>query len=127
MAWTRRPFRVVAGSCRGGRTFLMAAGLEQVVEYLENLRFGAEEIDWVRRSGRFDAPFVDYLARLRFTGDVHAMPEGTIFFPDEPIVRVTAPIAEAQLVEPRLMNLLHFQTLIASKAARVVLVAPRSS
>ena len=102
----------------------MAAGLEQVIEYLENLRFGVEELDWVRRSRRFDPAFVDYLAALRFTGDVHAMPEGTIFFPDEPIVRVTAPIAEAQLVEPRLMNLLHFQTLIASKAARAVLVAP---
>jgi nicotinate phosphoribosyltransferase len=107
-----------------GRNFLMAAGLEQVVEYLENLRFGPEELDWVRRSGRFDPAFVDYLAALRFTGDVHAMPEGTIFFTDEPIVRVTAPIAEAQLVEPRLMNLFHFQTLVASKAARAVLVAP---
>lgn len=107
-----------------GRNFLMAAGLEQVVEYLENLRFGPEELDWVRRSGRFDPAFVDYLAALRFTGDVHAMPEGTIFFPDEPIVRVTAPIAEAQLVEPRLMNLFHFQTLVASKAARAMLVAP---
>ena len=107
-----------------GRNFLMAAGLEQLVEYLETLRFDAEELDWVRRSGRFDPAFVDHLAALRFTGDVHAMPEGTIFFPDEPIVRVTAPIAEAQLVEPRLMNLLHFQTLIASKAARAVLVAP---
>lgn len=107
-----------------GRNFLMAAGLEQVIEYLENLRFGVEELDWVRRSRRFDPAFVDYLAALRFTGDVHAVPEGTIFFPDEPIVRVTAPIAEAQLVEPRLMNLLHFQTLIASKAARAVLVAP---
>jgi nicotinate phosphoribosyltransferase len=107
-----------------GRNFLMAAGLEQLVEYLENLRFGAEELDWVRRSGRFAPAFVDHLAALRFTGDVHAMPEGTVFFPDEPIVRVTAPIAEAQLVEARLMNLLHFQTIIASKAARAVLVAP---
>ncbi len=107
-----------------GRNFLMAAGLEQVVEYLETLRFDAEELDWVQRSGRFDTAFVDYLAALRFTGDVHAMPEGTIFFSDEPIVRVTAPIAQAQLVEPRLINLLHFQTLIASKAARAVLVAP---
>jgi nicotinate phosphoribosyltransferase len=107
-----------------GRNFLMAAGLEQAVEYLEHLRFGPEELDWVRRSGRFDPTFVDHLAALRFTGDVHAMPEGTVFFPDEPIVRVTAPIAEAQLVEPRLMNLFHFQTIIASKAARAVLVAP---
>jgi nicotinate phosphoribosyltransferase len=102
----------------------MAAGLEQLLEYLESLHFGAEELDWVRRSGRFDRAFVDHLAALRFTGDVHAMAEGTVFFPNEPIVRVTAPMAEAQLVEPRLMNLLHFQTLIASKAARAVLAAP---
>src|SRR5205823_1465044 len=67
--------------------------------------------------------FVEYLERLRFTGDVHAMPEGTVFFPEEPIVRVTAPLPQAQLIETRLINLLHFQTLIASKAARAVLVA----
>ncbi|MGH8311450.1 MAG: nicotinate phosphoribosyltransferase, partial [Steroidobacteraceae bacterium] len=107
-----------------GRNFLMAAGLEQALEYLEDLHFDADELDWVNRSGRFDHGFVEHLAALRFTGDVHAMREGTIFFPDEPILRVTAPIAEAQFVEPRLINLLHFQTLIASKAARAVLAAP---
>ena len=107
------------------RNFLVAAGLEQLVEFLEGFRFGPEELAWVARNREFDARFVDYLARLRFTGDVHAMPEGTVFFPDEPIVRVTAPIAEAQIVESRLINLLHFQTLIASKAARVVLAAPK--
>jgi nicotinate phosphoribosyltransferase len=117
-------FELFVRKLPAGRNFLMAAGLEQVVGYLESLRFGAEELDWVRRSGRFDAGFVNYLEALRFTGDVHAMAEGTLFFPDEPIVRVTAPIAQAQLVEPRLINLLHFQTLIASKAARAVLVAP---
>ncbi len=107
------------------RNFLVAAGLEQLVEFLEGFRFGPEELAWVARNREFDARFVDYLARLRFTGDVHAMPEGTVFFPDEPIVRVTAPIAEAQVVESRLINLLHFETLIASKAARVVLAAPK--
>jgi nicotinate phosphoribosyltransferase len=117
-------FELFVRKLPAGRNFLMAAGLEQVVEYLEQLRFGPEELDWVRRSGRFDPAFVEYLAALRFTGDVHAMPEGTIFFPDEPIIRVTAPMAQAQLVEPRVMNLLHFQTLIASKAARCVLAAP---
>jgi putative nicotinate phosphoribosyltransferase len=76
-------------------------------------------------AARADArEFVDYLEKWRFTGDVHAMPEGTIFFPSEPIIRVTAPIPQAQLVETRLINLLHFQTLIASKAVRAVLVAP---
>lgn len=106
------------------RGFLMAAGLEQVLQFLENLRFTEEELDWVRRSGRFGRDFADRLAGLRFTGDVHAMPEGTLFFADEPILRVTAPMPQAQLVESRIINLLHFQTLVASKAARAVLVAP---
>jgi nicotinate phosphoribosyltransferase len=106
------------------RGFLIAAGLEQVLEFLENMRFGPEELEWLNRSGRFSKDLIDYLASLRFSGDVHAMPEGTVFFPNEPILRVTAPITEAQLVETRIINLLHFQTLIASKAARMVLLAP---
>jgi len=106
------------------RNFLMAAGLEQVLQFLENLRFTGDELDWARNSGRFSRDFPDQLAKLRFTGDVHAMPEGTLFFADEPILRVTAPIAQAQLVESRIINLLHFQTLVASKAARAVLTAP---
>lgn len=105
------------------RAFLMAAGLEQVLDYLENLRFLPADLEWLRERGRFSAAFVEYLARLRFTGDVHAMPEGTIFFPEEPILRITAPLPQAQLVETRVMNLLHFQTVVASKAARSVLVA----
>lgn len=106
--------------CRG---FLVAAGLEQVLDYLETLRFEPWELEWMSRSGRFSKAFVESLERLRFTGEVHAMPEGTVFFSDEPIVRVTAPLPQAQLVETRLINLLHFQTLVASKAARMVLVA----
>jgi nicotinate phosphoribosyltransferase len=106
------------------RGFLIAAGLEQVLEYLENLRFTPQELEWMASCGRFGKDFVDYLSRLRFTGDVHAMPEGTVFFPNEPILRVTAPIPQAQLIETRVINLLHFQTVIASKAARSVLVAP---
>ncbi len=105
------------------RSFLMAAGLEQVLDCLEHLHFTSRELEWLAQSGRFSRDFIDYLERLRFTGDVHAMPEGTIFFAAEPIIRVTAPIPQAQLVETRLINLLHFQTLIASKAARAVLVA----
>jgi len=73
---------------------------------------------------RFTPAFVDSLADLRFTGDVDAMPEGTIFFADEPILRITAPLREAQLVESRVMNLLHYETLVASKAARAVLAVP---
>ncbi|QWG12067.1 nicotinate phosphoribosyltransferase [Bradyrhizobium sediminis] len=106
------------------RGFLMAAGLEQALDFLENLQFSSEEIDWLRKNYRFTDGFLDYLARLRFTGDVDAMPEGTIFFANEPIIRVTAPLPEAQLVETRLINILHFQSVVASKAARMVLAAP---
>ncbi len=105
------------------RNFLMAAGLEPLLNCLEQLRLEPAERDWLARDGRFRTDFLDYLAELRFTGDVHAMHEGTIFFADEPIVRITAPLPQAQLIESRLINLLHFQTLIASKAARTVLVA----
>lgn len=105
------------------RNFLVAAGLEQVVDYLCGLRFDEEDLDWLRASGRFDAGFVESLRDLRFTGDVDAMPEGTVFFADEPVLRITAPLREAQLVESRVINLLHFQTLVASKAVRSVRAA----
>ncbi|HSG05956.1 MAG TPA: nicotinate phosphoribosyltransferase, partial [Nitrospiria bacterium] len=107
-----------------GRNFLMAAGLEEALDYLEHLRFEPEDIQWLKSTKRFKPAFLERLADLRFTGDVHAMPEGTLFFPNEPILRVTAPLPEAQLVETRLINLLHFETLIASKAARIRLAAP---
>ncbi len=106
------------------RRFLLAAGLEQALGFLENLRFPPDDLEALRASGRFSSSLIDYLAEFRFTGDVHAMPEGNVFFPEEPILRVTAPLPEAQLVETRLINILHFQTLIASKAARHVLLAP---
>jgi nicotinate phosphoribosyltransferase len=106
------------------RGFLVAAGLEQALDFLENLRFSPDEIDWLAKSGRFGKGLIDYLAAFRFTGDVHAMPEGTIFFPDEPILRITAPLPQAQLVESRLMNYLHYQSMVAAKAARMVLAAP---
>jgi nicotinate phosphoribosyltransferase len=106
------------------RGFLLAAGLDQAIDYLTSLRFDGEALAWISRSGRFSARLIDYLSDFRFTGDVDAMPEGTAFFPNEPILRVTAPMPEAQLVETRLMNLLNFETLIASKAARMVLAAP---
>lgn len=105
-----------------GRNFLIAAGLEQVIEFLENLRFSAEELDWL--ATRFPPHVIRYLEQFKFDGDVHAMPEGTIFFPNEPILRITAKMPQAQLVESRIINLLHFETLIASKAARSVLMAP---
>ena len=89
-----------------GRNFLVAAGLEQALGFLENLAFSAEELDWLAR--RFPPHVIHYLKDFRFTGDVHAMPEGTLFFPNEPVLRVTAPLPQAQLVESRLMNLLNF-------------------
>ena len=106
------------------RGFLLAAGLEQALTFLENLRFSQDDIDWLRASGRFRSNLIDYLAAFRFSGDVHAMPEGTAFFAGEPILRVTAPLPQAQLVETRLMNYLQFQSMIAAKAARMVLAAP---
>ena len=108
----------------GARNFFVAAGLEQVLEYLEGLRFGDEDLAWLSGQPGFDGAFIERLRALRFTGDVDAMPEGTLFFPDEPILRVIAPLPQAQLVETRIVALLHFSSLIASKAARCVLAAP---
>ncbi len=108
------------------RNFLLAAGLAQVLDYLEDLHFTAEEIAWLEGTGRFNQRLLDYLESLRFTGDVHAMAEGTPCFTNEPLLRITAPLPVAQLVESRVINLLHFETLIASKAARVRLAAPEA-
>lgn len=105
------------------RDFLVAAGLEQALDFIEGMRFGEEELDWIRTCGHFKPAFAERLAKLRFTGDVHALPEGTILFPNEPLLRVTAPLPEAQLLETRVLNLMHFQTAIASKAARSRLAA----
>lgn len=106
-----------------GRNFLMAAGLDQALGFLEDLQVGPEARAWLEATGRFDAGFIEALKGFRFSGDVHAMPEGTVFFPDEPILRVVAPLPEAQYVETRLINLVHFQTVIASTAARMTLAA----
>lgn len=106
------------------RGFLMAAGLDQALAFLEGLRFSSDELGWLEKSGRFNARLIDYLANFRFTGEVHAMREGTVFFGNEPILRVTAPLPQAQLVETRLINILQYQTLVATKAARMVLLAP---
>ncbi|HUL87348.1 MAG TPA: nicotinate phosphoribosyltransferase [Pseudolabrys sp.] len=106
------------------RGFLLAAGLEDTLAYLETLHFSPSEIDWLKGTRRFRGNLIDYLAQFRFTGDVHAIPEGTACFPNEPLIRITAPLPMAQLVETRLINILHFQTMIASKAARMVLAAP---
>ncbi len=116
-------FEFLTRSLPAERGFLIAAGLDPLLDYLEALRFSADDIAWLASTGRFERNFLEYLVSFRFTGDVHAMPEGTIFFGDEPILRITAPLPQAQLVETRVINLLHYQSLIASKAARMVLAA----
>ena len=105
------------------RGFLVAAGLEQAVEFLRSARFAPEELDWLAASGKFSRALIDYLSELRFTGHLDATAEGAPVFADEPILRVTAPLPVAQLMETRLVNILHFQTVVASKAARMVLAA----
>jgi nicotinate phosphoribosyltransferase len=105
-----------------GRGFLVAAGLEDCLSYLESLRFEDEDLDWLREAG-FDHGSVDAFSRLRFTGDVWAVPEGRVVFANEPLLEVTAPAAEAQLVETYLLNQVTFQTAIATKAVRCRLAA----
>jgi nicotinate phosphoribosyltransferase len=117
-------FELFVRSLPPRRGFLMAAGLEQALDFLESLRFSPTDIAWLKSSGRFGKNLLDYLAAFRFTGDTHAIAEGTVFFANEPILRITAPLPQAQFVESRLINILHYQTLIASKAARMRLAAP---
>jgi len=105
------------------RNFLLAAGAGTVLELLEGLRFTGDDLAYLESTGLFDRPFLDSLGAFRFTGDVDAVPEGTVVFPPEPILRITAPLPQAQLVETLVMNRIHVQTMLASKAARVVLAA----
>ncbi|PTL83434.1 nicotinate phosphoribosyltransferase [Vitiosangium sp. GDMCC 1.1324] len=102
------------------RNFLLASGLEDALTWLESLRFSAEELAWLESLGRFSPRLLDWLEHFHFTGDVHAVPEGTPVFAEEPLLEVVAPLPEAQLVETYLINQMHLQTLAASKAARVV-------
>jgi nicotinate phosphoribosyltransferase len=117
-------FELFVRKLPSNRNFMMAAGLEQALDFLEELRFAPEDLQWVEKSGLFPREFVKNLEGFSFTGEVHAMAEGTIFFPNEPVLRVIAPMPEAQLVESRLINLIHFQSVVASKAARCALAAP---
>jgi nicotinate phosphoribosyltransferase len=108
-----------------GRQWLLAAGLGPTLELVSALRFGESEVQYLRSLGRFGEDFLDYLGSFRFSGDIHAIPEGTACFANEPLVRVSAPLIEAQLVETLLLNQINFQTMIATKAARIVLAAGR--
>lgn len=103
--------------------YAVAAGLEQAIEYVKNLHFTDEDIAYLRSLGIFDDAFLTYLSHFHFTGDIMAVPEGTVIFPGEPILRVIAPIIEAQLLETTLLNIINHQTLIATKASRVVQAA----
>ncbi|WP_299288736.1 nicotinate phosphoribosyltransferase, partial [Thermoflexus sp.] len=105
------------------RGFLVAAGLEDVLRFLEDFRFPPEALEYLESTGIFARPFLDYLAELRFTGDVWAVPEGTLVFAQEPILEITAPIIQAQIAETYVINQVHLQTMIATKAARCVAAA----
>ncbi len=105
------------------RNFLMTAGLHQVLFFLEQFHFSESDLIWLEEKGGFTPETLVAFQAMRFTGDVHAMPEGTVCFPHEPILRITAPLPQAQLVETRVMNLLNFQTMVASKACRCILAA----
>jgi len=107
--------------CGGG--YAIAAGLEQVIDYIKNLRFSKEDIDYLASLKIFEKDFLDYLKDFRFTGDIYAIPEGSVMFPREPMIKVIAPIMEAQLVETAILNIINHQSLIATKAARVCYAA----
>jgi len=103
--------------------YAVAAGLEQAIEYVKNLQFTEDDISYLRSLAIFDEEFLEYLRNFHFSGQILAVPEGTIIFPNEPIIRVIAPVMEAQLLETALLNIINHQTLIATKAARVVQAA----
>lgn len=103
--------------------YAIACGLEQVIDYIKKLNFSYEDIAYLRSLNTFDDDFLDYLSSYHFTGDIYAVPEGTVVFPYEPLVKVVAPIMEAQLLEAALLNIINHQSLIATKASRVVYAA----
>ncbi len=106
-----------------GNGFALSAGLDQVIDYIKNLRFDEEDIAYLRSLHCFTDDFLDYLANFHFSGDIYAIPEGTVMFPREPMIKVIAPIMEAQLVETAILNIINHQSLIATKTARVVYAA----
>jgi len=103
-----------------GNGYSIAAGLEQAIEYVKNLHFTRSDIEYLRKQGVFEEEFLEYLADFKFSGEIYAVPEGSVVYPGEPLIRVKAPVACAQLMETPLLNIINHQCLIATKAARVV-------
>ncbi len=116
-------FDVYFRSVPDGGGYAVAAGLEQIIEYVKDLHFDEEDIEYLRRKKIFDESFLDYLKDFRFTGDMWAMPEGTVIFPNEPIITVRAPAPEAQFIETYLLLTINHQSLVATKASRIVRAA----
>jgi nicotinate phosphoribosyltransferase len=116
-------FSLFARRLPPSRAFIVAAGLENALAYARDFHFTADAIEYLRSLGRFEPEFLEYLASIRFTGEVRAVAEGTALFPDQPLLEVTAPVIEAQLLESALLNACHVQSVLASKAARVVIAA----
>ncbi len=116
-------FDVYFRSVPDGGGYAVAAGLEQIIEYVKDLHFDEEDIEYLRGKNIFDESFLDYLRSFRFTGDMWAMPEGTVIFPNEPIITVRAPASEAQFIETYLLLTINHQSLVATKASRIVRAA----
>lgn len=100
--------------------YVLVAGLEQVIDYIKNLKFTNDDIEYLRKQNKFSEDFLDYLKNFKFTGDIWAIPEGTVVFPNEPLITVKAPIIEAQILETFILLLVNHQSLIATKASRIV-------
>ena len=123
---TQGTFELFVRALPKQRGYLVLAGIEQALDYITSFRFKPEELDYLRQQpifSRVEPEFFDYLAEMRFTGDVWAMQEGTIFFPGEPVLQVQAPLAEAQILETYLLSMITFQSMVATKASRVVMAA----